>query len=111
MNTLINGFILTLYMPSSVTVPDELRRRIKQLAAFFDTSQAEVIERAIAEYEQFHMPKEDITKPELVAYLARISKEVHSKDPARKRRFEKLSGPGVTIEAVSPALWGRSPDE
>jgi len=98
-------------MPSSVTIPDELRRKIKQLAAFFDTSQAEIIERAITDFEQLHLPKEDITNPELIVYLTTISNDVHTQYPERKRRFEKLTAPGVPIEAIGPAIWGRSVDE
>lgn len=98
-------------MPSSVTIPDELRRKIKRLAAFFDTSQAEIIYRAIAEYEQLHIPKEDISNPELVVHLTKVSNEVHLNNPHRKKRFEKLSAPGVAIEAIAPAIWGRSIDE
>ena len=111
MKTLINELIKYLNMPSSVTIPDELRRKIKQLAAFFDTSQAEIIERAITEFEQLHLPKEDITNPELIVYLTKISNDVHTQDPERKRRFEKLTAPGVPIEAIAPAIWGRSVDE
>lgn len=98
-------------MPSSVTIPDELRRKIKQLAAFFDTSQAEIIERAITEYERLHIPKDDINDPELIVYLTKISNDVHSKDPSRKKRFEKLNAPGVPIESITPAIWGRFVDE
>ena len=98
-------------MPSSVIIPDELRRKLKQLAAFFDTSQIEIIERAIAEYERLYLPKEDITDPELIVYLTKISKQVHSKDPDRKRRFEKLNAPGVPLETITPAIWGRTVDE
>lgn len=111
MKTVINGLIKSINMPSSVTIPDELRRKIKQLAAFFDTSQAEIIERAITEFEQLHLPKEDITNPELIVYLTKISTDAHTKDPARKRRFEKLTAPSVPIEAIAPAIWGRSIDE
>jgi len=98
-------------MPSSVTIPDELRRKIKQLAAFFDTSQADIIERAIIEYEQLHVPKEDITNPEFVVHLTKVSNEIHRNDPDRRTRFEKLTAPGIAIEAIAPAIWGRSVDE
>jgi hypothetical protein len=111
MKTLINEFIIILYMPSSVTIPDELRRKIKQLAAFFDTSQADIIERAITEYEQLHVPKEDITNPEIIVHLTKVSNEVHRNDPDRRTRFEKLNAPGIAIEAIAPAIWGRSVDE
>lgn len=29
----------------------------------------------------------------------------------RKKRFEKLSGPGIQITEVAPVIWGRSIDE
>ncbi len=111
MKTLTNEFSTYFHMPSSVTIPDELRRKIKQLAAFFDTSQADIIERSITEYEQLHIPKEDITTPEFIVHLNKVSNEVHRNDPDRRTRFEKLSAPGVAIEAIAPAIWGRSADE
>ncbi len=111
MKTLINGFMSYFHVPSSVTIPDDLRRKIKQLAAFFDTSQADIIMRAISEYEQLHVPKEDITDPELIVHLTKVSNEVHRNDSDRRTRFEKLSAPGVAIEAITPAIWGRSVDD
>ena len=84
MKTLINEFSTYFHVPSSVTIPDDLRRKIKQLAAFFDTSQADIIKRAITEYEQLHVPKEDITDPELVVHLTKVSNEVHRNDPDRR---------------------------
>ncbi|MHA1167903.1 MAG: hypothetical protein ACTSRU_08790 [Candidatus Hodarchaeales archaeon] len=98
-------------MPSSVTIPEELRRKIKKLAAYFDSSQAEIIDKAITEFEHRHIPKEDFKNPEIIVHLNKISKEVHSKDPDRKRRFKKLNTPGVAIEAMTPATWGRSVDD
>ena len=111
MKTLINEFSTFYHVPSSVTIPNDLRRKIKQLAAFFDTSQADIIKRAITEYEQLHAPKEDITNPEFVVHLTKVSNDVHHNDPDRRTRFEKLSAPGVAIEAITPAIWGRSVDE
>lgn len=98
-------------MTSSVTIPDELRRKIKQLAAFYDTSQADILERAIMEFEERHQLTDDIHDPELKAILLKISKQIHTQDPERKKRFEKLSGPGIQITEVTPAIWGRSIDE
>jgi len=108
MKTLINDFTDHSIMPSSVTIPEELRRKIKQLAAFFNISQAEIIERAIIEYERLYLPKDDITDLELIVYLTKISNDVHSKDPERKKRFDKLNAPGVPIESITPAIWGRT---
>lgn len=100
-----------IFMPTSVTIPDELRRKIKKLAAIFDTSQAEIIKIAISEYEQKFVLKEDFSNPKLIDYLNKISKEVFEQNPDRKIRFQKLTAPGISIDSISPAKWGRSVDE
>ena len=108
---MIKVLMLLLFMPSSVTISESLRRRIKRLAAIYDTSQADIINTAISEFEKCHRPYLTINDPELTIFLAKVSEKVHLRDPERKKRYLKLSGPGIQVDDVVPASWGRSVDK
>ncbi|MHC1592312.1 MAG: hypothetical protein ACXQS8_09510 [Candidatus Helarchaeales archaeon] len=98
-------------MHSSITIPDELRKKIKRLAALFNTSQVEIIQRAMQLFEEMYLIQNDMKDPRLITILSSISKEVHSKNPNRGRRSKKLSGSGPRIDSLTPAFWGRVVDE
>ena len=91
---------------SSVRIPTYLRKKIKQLAAEKDTSQADIIEEAIKLLER-EMKKDsyEYWTHEELKYLERISKEVHNKDPKRKERTKVLMKSGPSIDDVIIQTW------
>ena len=98
-------------MPSSITIPDRLRKKIKKLAALLDTSQSKIISVAIEDYEKKYFLKSDFDDPEVVSLLNSISKEIYEKFPERRRRAELLSQSVDILDSISPAIWGKEVNE
>jgi len=85
-------------MVSSVAIADDLRRRLKILAAKYDTTQAEIIKKAIALLEaKTSAPQKNIT-PKVLEVLDRASERVVNNNSRRKRIYEALGKPGIDID-------------
>ena len=92
-------------MPSSVTVDDELRKKLKKLAAELDTTQGEIISRAVSLYE-----KEigtTLYSPDPKARKA-IQRAVKKRDELlwRKKIRKTLQSPGPQIDEMRISNWG-----
>ena len=98
-------------MPSSITISDHLRKKIKKIAALLDTSQADIISKAIDEYERKYIPLETFTDPNVIILLNKATDEIQSKFPKRKKRAERLSRSKDILNSISPAIWGKEVNE
>ena len=91
---------------SSVSIPTYLRKRIKQLAAEKDTSQAKLIEEAIELLEKnMKNDSNEYWTDEEKEYLHVVSEEVYNNDLKRKQRVKNLSEPGPDIEEAIIRTW------
>jgi len=94
---------------SSITVPDELRRRVKRLASLLDIPQHKVLEMLLDLFERDLIEESTPeVSPRVMEELARARALVESEDPdwaKRSRRLEEAAASGL-----SPALfrgrWG-----
>lgn len=93
-------------MPTSITIPDQLRKKIKKMAALLDTSQAEIISRAIDEYEMKYLPKKTFTDAKVITLVTESSERIYAKYPKRKERAKKLLKTADLMDSISPAVWG-----
>ncbi len=93
-------------MPTSITIPDQLRKKIKKMAALLDTSQAEIISRAIDEYEMKYLPKETFTDPKVILLLNEASERIYANYPERRERSQRLLKSADIMDSVAPAVWG-----
>ncbi len=91
-------------MPSSVTVDDDLRRRIKKLAAELDTSQGEVVAKAITLIERELSIENTQRDPEARKMMQKAALK-RKNIPWRQEIRKKLSGPGLGIEDMRIASW------
>jgi len=75
---------------TSVTISEKLRKRLKRLAAEYDTTQGQIIEMALNMMEDKNTNTMEISKKdnEIDNILNKISQEVREKDPQEVR--EKL---------------------
>ncbi len=94
---------------STITVPDELRRRVKRLASLLDVPQHKVLEMLLDLFErdliEEHAPE---VSPEIRGELERARNLVESEDPAwaeRSRRLEQAAASGLT-PALFRGRWG-----
>ncbi len=92
-------------MPSSVTVDKKLRKRIKMIAAELDTTQGEVIEKAMTVFEktlQKNIDTQNIKARKIMKSAA--IKLKHDKD--RQQIRNSLSKPGIEIDELKIGNWG-----
>jgi len=97
------------YSMSTITVPDELRRRVKRLASLLDVPQHKVLEMLLDLFERDLIEESTPeVSPKVREELARARALVESEDPGwaeRSRRLEEAVASGL-----SPALfrgrWG-----
>ena len=94
-------------MPTSITISDQLRKKIKKMAALLDTSQAEIIARAIDEYEKKFTPSEVFTDPEVIIKMKNSSEKIYLKYPERKKRSQRLMQSHDILDSIAPAIWGK----
>ena len=94
-------------MPTSITISEQLRKKIKKIASLLDTSQADIISKAIDEYEREYIPLETFTDPNVIILLNKATDEVQTKFPKRKKRAERLSKSKDILDSISPAIWGK----
>jgi hypothetical protein len=95
-------------MPTSITISDQLRKKIKKMAALLDTSQAEIIARAIDEYEKKFIPSETFTDPVVIIEIKKASERIYSKYPERKKRCQRLMKANDILDSISPSIWGKN---
>ena len=90
-------------MASSVTVEDSLRKKIKRIAAELDTTQGDVISRAVKLLEDNMHQKEPQSST-----ARKIMKDAvrGSKDKKRQKIREKLSKHGIGIDEIKIVSWG-----
>ena len=93
---------------TSVTISEELRKRLKKLAAKFDTTQGKIIEMALdlIENKLSYVKKVKITNEKVNKILNEISQEVQRKNPNLKKRREALKKEGISIDDIIGYSWG-----
>jgi post-segregation antitoxin (ccd killing protein) len=92
-------------MPSSVTVDDELWRKIKRLAAELDTTQGDIITRAIESFEKVHGI--ETYSPDPIARKAiQAAAERRKSIPWRIEIREALAKPGPSIDSLRISRLG-----
>jgi len=87
-------------MVSSVAIDDDLRRKLKLLAAKYDTTQAEIIRRAIKLFAARESIPEHRISFRVREELERASAIVFRTNPRRKRIVEALNKPGIDIDEL-----------
>ncbi|MHA1971730.1 MAG: hypothetical protein ACTSW1_01985 [Candidatus Hodarchaeales archaeon] len=85
-------------MVSSVAIDDEIRRRLKLLAAKYDTTQAEIIKRALEAFEALEIQKQARVSLRVEKMLEKATLEVLKDYPRRRKIIEALSKPGPSID-------------
>ena len=106
---------------TSVTIPDELRKKLKRLAAKYDTSQAEIIRKSLEIFEKYEqdaenmpseqehwldkMPISESRRKYLKEYLAKITAEFEEKYPDVAKSLEKLRNNPQIIEEATIGNW------
>lgn len=96
-------------MTTTVTVDDDVRKKLKRLAAVLDATQGEVIERALRLYEEQVMgqrSKRKISRSVLEALKEASSKIRHS-DPKWARISRTIEDTSVSLEEFVAASWGK----
>ena len=95
-------------MPSSVTVDENLRRKIKKLAAEFDTTQGDIISRAIGLFEKEIGVTGYSPNPKAREI---IQKAVDKRKDLQWRKTirDALKTPGPLIEDMRISNWGEIP--
>ncbi|MHA1722954.1 MAG: hypothetical protein ACTSXW_07750 [Candidatus Baldrarchaeia archaeon] len=94
-------------MVSTVTISEDVRRKIKRLAALLDTSQSKIVEMAIDFYEKEVLRKIESEKPNIKVrkVLEEAEKIVNERDPDWARVSEKVKSSIVGIEAYISYRW------
>ena len=92
-------------MPSSVTVDDELRKKLKKLAAELDTTQGEIISKAVRLYEReigIKLYSPDPKARELIKKVIKGQQDIKWRKMIRKA----LQAPGPKISEMRITNWG-----
>ncbi len=96
-------------MSSTITVPEELRRRVKRLASLLDVPQHKVLEMLLDLFERDLLEEEDRSVDHDVAEeLEKAEAKVEAEDPdwaERSRKIEKAVRRGLTSELFR-GNWG-----
>jgi hypothetical protein len=85
-------------MVSSVAIDDDLRRKLKLLAAKYDTTQAEIIRRALEFFEARETVPDNPVSSRVRDALKQASVTAFRTNPRRKRIAEALARPGIDID-------------
>ncbi|MGQ4834194.1 MAG: hypothetical protein ACP6IS_09925 [Candidatus Asgardarchaeia archaeon] len=95
-------------MVSTITVSDEIRRKIKRLAALLDTTQNKIVEQAISLFEQEIMARkrEKKMKSKVFKILEEAERKVESEDPEWKEITRKIEKSNIEIENFISEIWG-----
>ena len=92
-------------MPSSVTVDDELRRKLKKLAAELDTTQGEIILRAVSLYKKERGKERHSANPRARKAIKAAVRKRENLQWRRKIRTA-LQTPGPQIDEMRISNWG-----
>lgn len=87
-------------MSSSVAIDDELRRKLKILAAKYDTTQAEIIKKALELFEGQEMNRQKNISPKVEKMLKEANTSVLSQNTRRKKIITALNKPGIDIDEL-----------
>ncbi|MHA1728302.1 MAG: hypothetical protein ACTSWY_06180 [Promethearchaeota archaeon] len=91
-------------MNTSVAISSKLRKRLKILAAKYDTSQAEIIRKALDKFEQEEVIKRNSIPPNIQKILDNATDQVLKENKHRKHVFEKLKQPGPDFDELRVEL-------
>ncbi len=103
--------VLVWLLTTTVTVGDELRRRLKRLAAMLDATQGEVIERALRVYEGQVLrgrPSRRASGRVLDA-MEQAASKIRRSDPEWARISRTIERAAVSIDEFVAESWGREP--
>jgi len=94
-------------MVSTVTISEDVRRKIKRLAALLDTSQSKIVEMAIDFYEKEVLRKIESKKSNIKVrkVLEEAEKTTSKQDPDWARVSEKVKSSVIGIEAYISYRW------
>jgi hypothetical protein len=95
-------------MPSSVTVDENLRKKIKKLAAELDTTQGDIISRAIGLFEKEIGLKGYAPNPKAREIIQKAVNKRKNLQWRIKIR-QALRSPGPLIEDMRISNWGEIP--
>lgn len=96
-------------MTTTVTVDDEIRRKLKRLAAMLDATQGEVIERALELYEDKvvgHRAERKVSRRVLQA-MTDASAKIRQSDPEWARISRRIEASAILLEESISEVWGR----
>ncbi len=101
-------FIVHIIIMTSVTISEELRKRLKKLAAKYDTTQGKIIEMALDLIEnKINITGEGSLKNEKFnKILDEISQKARNENPNLKKRREILEKEGISIDEIIGYSWG-----
>ena len=96
-------------MTTSVTVHDDIRRKLKRLAAMLDITQAEVIERALILYEDQVSSQRSQRKASkrILEALKDASSKIRRSDPEWRRISRTIDAGAASLEKIIAASWGK----
>lgn len=93
------------FMVTSVTVEDKLRKKIKRIAAELDTTQGDVIAQAVELLEEKINHKET-PKSSKARKIMRDAALKAKSDRKRQKIRDTLIKPGIKIDEVKIVRWG-----
>jgi len=96
-------------LTTTVTVDDEIRRKLKRLAAMLDITQGEVIEKALEQYENRvvgHGAERRVSRRVLQA-IREASARVRRSDPEWARISRRIETSAISLEESISEAWGR----
>ncbi|MHA2030605.1 MAG: hypothetical protein ACW99A_12720 [Candidatus Kariarchaeaceae archaeon] len=91
-------------MTSSVTVDKNLRKRIKKIAAELDTTQGDVIEKAVDAFEK-SLQKDASTQNQRARDIMKKAANKCKNDKTRQKVRAALSEPGIDIDEIRIEGW------
>ncbi|MCS4540807.1 MAG: hypothetical protein HY929_00560 [Euryarchaeota archaeon] len=94
-------------MVTTVTVNNEMRKKLKKLAAMLDTTQGEVIKKAIELFEKQALQERKLKYPSKVdKILNEASAKIRASDPKWAKISKIIESSTVPIETVIATSWG-----
>lgn len=101
-----NNVHSTYLIMTSVTIPEDLRKRLKKLAAKYDTTQVKIIKMALDLMENKKVEKVSRKNKKVEKILNEISQKIRKNNQELKKRREKLEKEGISIEDIIGYSWG-----
>jgi len=96
-------------LTTTVTVDDDIRRKLKRLAAVLDATQGEVIEKALTLYEDQVLGQRAQRKvpARVLEAMKEASAKVRRSDPEWARNSRRIETAAISVEESISAAWGR----